>query len=218
MSIYKQLMGLVVITAVALLVTIVVLRPSSSLPKLLHDVAVEPPQPLGKVTLIDHNRQTVSLERFKQKWTFLFVGFTSCTHICMPALAQLALLKKAIIKESGVDPKADKAPDFVFVSVDPKRDTPERLAKYMLNFDPEFIGMTGDKKAVLALEKRLKAFHRVREDKRKPQGYDIDHSGEIYLINPLGQLVAKFHPPLDFGKVIKQFSLFVSHFKTTSKS
>ena len=78
--------------------------------------------------------------------------------------------------------------------------------------------MTGEEAAVEDFEKRLKAFHRVREDKTKPQGYDIDHSGEIFLIDPAGRLAAKFFPPLDINQVVVQFHLFVSHFSSVARA
>lgn len=209
----NSLVGLVAITAVGVLIASVAFKPNSNLPDLLPDlltdVAVYPPQSLETVELIDHHKKPVSLDRFKNRWTFMFIGFTHCAHICVPTLSQMAVLKKAIEKQQSA---VGAAPAFVFVSVDPERDTPEHLAAYMGNFDPEFVGMTGDETAVLDLEKRLQAFHRVREDKRKPQGYDIDHSGEIFLIDPLGRLAGKFHPPLDPNLVTAQFALFVSHF------
>jgi len=218
MTLRSTLIGLFIITVMGMVFANLILKSNSSLPNALHDVAVEPPQSLEKVDLIDHHGQIVNLARFKGKWSFLFIGFTHCDHICAPALAQMALLKKDILKQAVYQ---TAPPAFVFVSVDPKRDTPAHLANYLLNFDADFIGMTGQEAAVLDFEQRLKAFHRVREDKRKPQGYDIDHSGEIYLIDPAARLTAKFQPPLDPEQVIIQFDLFVKHYaaaKTEAKT
>lgn len=198
---------------VAAVIANVSFKQNSGLPEQLHDVAVYPPRALESVHLIDQNKAVVSIERFKNNWTFLFIGFTHCAHICVPNLSQMVLLKKAILNESELGSRyKDKGLAFVFVSVDPARDTPEHLAHYMGNFDQSFIGMTGEASAVKDFEKKLKAFHRVREDKTKPQGYDIDHSGEIFLIDPAGRLAAKFYPPLDINKAVNQFRLFVSHF------
>ena len=206
-------LGLAAIVIVGAIVANFTLRHDSTLPEQLYDVAVFPPQSLEAVDLIDQNNEVVGIERFKNNWTFLFVGFTHCAHICVPSLSQMVLLKKAILNQPEFGPRyQEKGLAFVFVSVDPARDTPEHLARYMGSFDPGFIGMTGEESAVEDFEKRLKALHRVREDKTKPQGYDIDHSGEIFLIDPAGRLAAKFHPPLDINKVVNQFQLFVGHF------
>ncbi|MBL8491995.1 MAG: SCO family protein, partial [Rhodocyclaceae bacterium] len=72
------------------------------------------------------------------RWTFLFFGYTQCPDICPTALALMAQVKAGIVEAKGAEPQV------AFVSVDPKRDTPALLARYVPHFDPAFIGAVGD--------------------------------------------------------------------------
>jgi protein SCO1/2 len=98
------------------------------------------------------------------------------------------------------------APTFqvVFVSVDPRRDTPQLLAEYMAAFDPSFIGVSGEDAALLPLTKSLGAYYR-RNDGTDARNYTVDHSAAIYLIDPRGRLAAVFSPPQEASKMAADF-------------
>jgi len=195
------------LTIIVLLIGFLSLNHNGNLPKLLRSVAVDPPQPLEAVNLIDHSKQSVNLARFQNQWTFVFFGFTHCPHVCPATLAQLGVIKKTMLKK----PEYGNNVQFFFISVDPERDTVERLADYMNAFDPEFVGMTGNAAAVSDFEKQLIAYHRIGE-KDKQNNYDVDHSGVVYLIDPAARLTAKFLPPMDPSKVVEQFYQLVTRY------
>jgi len=73
----------------------------------------------------------------------------------------------------------------LFISVDPQRDTPEALAKYVTAFDPRFLGLRGDEQATQRTAKEFKVFY---EKRKTGDTYSVDHSGQTYVIDPQGRL------------------------------
>lgn len=147
-------------------------------------------------------------EALRGKWTFMFFGFTQCPDICPTALGLMSGIKAALstgpaAAASSATPKGNSLgvslpPTFqvVFVSVDPRRDTPELLAQYLGAFDPGFIGVSGDDVALAPLVKDLGVFYQ-RHDASDKQHYSVDHTAAIFLMDPGGRLAAVFSPPQD---------------------
>lgn len=177
----------------------------SALPELVRTVAVNPAKPVHSVNLIDQQNKVVNIERLKNYWTFVFFGYTNCPDVCPATIAQLKLIKKGIKENTTY---ADNT-QFFFVSVDPQRDTIDHLSKYMRYFDSTFVGMTGDEKSIANFEQQLGAYHRLG-NKNAHGEYVVQHSAEIFLINSDAILVAKFQPPMDTNKIVRQFSKFIS--------
>lgn len=176
-----------------------------SVPELLQRVAVDPPKPLTAVKLVDHNNNLVDITRFENSWTFVFFGFTHCPDVCPATLAQLTVLKKEIMNTPGYNDNVQ----FFFVSVDPQRDTTAHLSDYIKYFDPDFVGVTGDQNSISSIEKQLDAYHRIGAENARG-GYTVDHSSEIYLIDPAARLTARFMPPMDSSRVTEQLFRFMS--------
>jgi protein SCO1/2 len=101
------------------------------------------PEPLRPFGLTGQDGKPFTIDHLRGHWTFLAMGCTSCPNICPTALATFRAVSQQIIPEAGKPP----AP-FLLVSVDPGRDTPERLAQYVRYFDPTFLGATGSEKAL----------------------------------------------------------------------
>lgn len=123
-----------------------------------------------------------SLSDFEGKVSVLYIGYTHCPDVCPTSLAIMSQALKELSEEEleQVQP--------LFVSVDPERDTPERLAKYSEFFHPKIIGMTGPKKDIDLMVERYGAFYRKVEMEDSAMDYSVDHSSRIYLINKKGQL------------------------------
>ena len=155
---------------------------------------------LQPFSLSDQRRQPFTDSRLREKWTFLFFGYTYCPDICPTTLATL---KQAIdlLKQS---PQDAANVQVVFVSVDPDRDSPEALSKYMAFFDEAFIGLSGRRSQIDNLTAQTGAGY-VKEPGRTSGDYLISHSASIFLLNPLGQLVAVFPPPLYADKIASLF-------------
>ena len=131
-------------------------------------------------TLKDFNGKPRTLAEFKGKVVAVFFGFTQCPDVCPTTLATM----KAVKDKLGAD--GDRV-QVVFVSVDPERDTPELLSKYVTAFDPAFIGLTDTPDAVAQTAKAFKVFYQKVPGKT-PDTYTVDHTASTYLYDPQGRL------------------------------
>ena len=168
-----------------------------NLPPEVRAVMLRDPAKVPTVTLVDqHGASLTSDALFAGRWSFLFLGFASCPTVCPATLSQLATLKRSLARQFPGTPQ----PRYVFVSVDPGRDPPARLASYLATFDGDFLGATGAPAALASLSDALTAFHRL-ESPTAAGDYGVVHSGEIYLMDPSGRVYARFTPPLDTASI-----------------
>ena len=142
------------------------------------------------------------------KWSFIFFGFVSCPDICPATLYVLGQVK-ALLKDDAVLKKDEV--QFVFVSVDPQRDTPERLRDYVSYFDQDFIGATNHKTAIDNFSRQLNAGY-IIEPETAPGIYNVIHTGAIFLIDPLGRSVASFSQPHYATTIHEQFVKIRTYF------
>lgn len=131
-----------------------------------------------ELALTGHDGKPRTLADFRGKAVVLFFGFTHCPDICPTTLAEAAGVMKALGKD------ADRV-QVLMVTVDPERDTPEVLAKYVPAFDPRFLGLYGDAAATQRVAKEFKIFF---EKRKAGASYSIDHSGQSYVLDPQGRL------------------------------
>jgi protein SCO1/2 len=169
------------------------------------------PQPLNTFSLVDHQNRPYGLGRLKGGWTFLFFGYTHCPDVCPATLSQMTQLSRVLNKKMTDSPQ----PKFLFVSVDPGRDTVGVLKGYINYFDQQFIAATGTKQNIEAFEHQLGVNHHLGE--KNPAGdYSVAHSAGIFLIDPHAQVVAKFTPPLSVKEVSLQYRDLVAYFRSKS--
>lgn len=146
------------------------------------------PQPLPEFALIDDQGSEQTRAMFEGGWHLLFFGFTYCPDVCPTTLATLSA---AVSELEETEPGS--APGIVLVSVDPDRDTPEKLAEYVAYFGPSNAGLTGSEDAIRALTEPLGIYFSKVDI---PDGdYTVDHSAAVLLINPEGQFHALFSGP-----------------------
>jgi len=135
--------------------------------------------PYGRaLELTDHTGKARKLEEWRGKAVVLFFGFTHCPDICPTTLADIA----QAVKSLGAD--AERV-QVLMVSVDPERDTPEALARYVTAFDPRFIALRGDLEATKKAAGEFKIYF---EKRKQGDGYTVDHSAQSYVIDPQGRL------------------------------
>ena len=135
--------------------------------------------PYGKaLELTDHNGKPRRLEDFRGKAVVLFFGFTHCPDVCPTTLADIA----AAVKSLGA--QAQKV-QVLMVSVDPERDTPDALGKYVTAFDPGFLGLRGDQDATKKVAAEFKIYF---ERAKTGASYTVNHSTQSYVIDPQGRL------------------------------
>lgn len=147
------------------------------------------PKTVPSFQLIDHNGKTFTEQQFKSdQWRLLFFGYTHCPDICPTTLSMLQGMKKQLNEKYAKDTQ------FVFVSFDEERDTPEMLKNYLSFFDPAFLGLSGKIQNAEQLTKMLRVVYLKIP---KKDSHLIDHTATIYLINPQGEWVASFNPPFE---------------------
>jgi protein SCO1/2 len=150
--------------------------------------------------LIDHQGQPFSQARLLGFWTFVFFGYTSCPDICPTTLNTLAKAVARIRAESQSAP-----PQIVFVSVDPARDTAEKLAQYIAYYDTTATAVTAGDDHLLPFARSLGVGFK-RHDENNSKDYLVDHTVSILLIDPKGRLYAIFSPPHDATAIARDFS------------
>ena len=130
--------------------------------------------------LTDHNGKPRTLADFKGKAVVVFFGFMNCPDVCPTTMSEMA----SVMKQLG--PLADRV-QVLFITVDPERDTPESLAKYVPAFDTRFLGLTGDKAAIEKVTKEFRVFFQKVPGK-EPGSYSIDHTAGSYMFDPQGRI------------------------------
>jgi protein SCO1 len=138
--------------------------------------------------LVDDEGNEVGPEVFEGHWNLVFFGFTQCPDVC-PLTLQTLSSARAALAESGETP----LPRIVLVSVDPERDTPERLSAYVDSFGSGTLGLTGSPEEIRRLTDALGIyFAKVGDD---AEAYTVDHSSAVLLIGPDGRYRAVFGAP-----------------------
>jgi len=160
------------------------------------------PKPLTAFALTDHENRVFDLSRIKGKWSFLFFGFTHCPDICPTTLAVLARARDNIAKSTvGAEDI-----QFVFISVDPNRDTAGKLRQYVDYFDTSFLGVTGDNAQLGNLAGQLSAAYQVAITPGM-ENYPVYHTAAVFLLDPRARYHAVFTPPHDAGAISKRFKV-----------
>lgn len=147
------------------------------------------PRNINTTVFDSHLGEKTDANFFKGKWSILFFGFTNCPDICPTTLQTLKNVKRDLEQN-----KLWQNYQVIMVSVDPERDTPEQLAKYVPFFDSEFIGISADKAATTAFAKDVGVLFFATE-KDEDGRYDVDHSASLILINPDGQWAGAITAP-----------------------
>ena len=137
---------------------------------------------LGGDFTLQSNNGPVSLSDYRGKVVALYIGYASCPDVCPTALAVMTQAFRNLSNEN-VDQVAG-----IFISVDPERDTPEKLEEYTRFFSPMITGLTGTKKEIDQVVAQYGAFYRKVDMPDSAMGYAVDHSSRIYLIDQTGKL------------------------------
>ena len=180
-------------------------RENDSRAMLLPDRAIRlfpDPKPLTAFALTDDKNRVFDLASLQGKWTFLFFGFTHCPDVCPTTLAVLARARENIAKNTG----GANDIQFVFISVDPHRDTADKLRQYVDYFDTNFLGVTGSDAQIGNLARQLGAVYQVAITPGM-ENYPVYHSTAVYLVDPRARYHAMFTPPLDADTISRRFKV-----------
>ena len=178
----------------------------TSMPPAGAATVLNPPRPVANLKLVDQHGAPVTADRLAGRWTVLFFGFTHCPDVCPSTLARLAGVQRRL--PQALRPRVR----FMLVSVDPMRDTPERLAEYVGQFGRDFVGATAPLGELAPLLKELGVSYAytAQDDGRHAEhaahdahsghampAYTVTHSETLYVLDPQVRLYAVFTDPRD---------------------
>lgn len=159
----------------------------------------EVPRRFADFSLVDHDGEAFTKADLEGRWTLIFFGFTSCPDICPLTMAHLSRFSE-MLEGTGLEEDTQ----VVMVSVDPQRDTPEKLEQYVHYFNEDFIGATGEYIEIFNLTRQLNvAFGYLPGEDGE---YLVTHSGEVILINPEGHFHGFFKAPQDPARMLETYS------------
>jgi protein SCO1/2 len=157
---------------------------------------LNPPQQLEPFMLTGTDGEPTGLETIRGNYTLLSFGYTHCPDVCPLTLTEYRRVKRELGEAS-----ADV--NFVFISVDGERDSPDLLGRYLERFDPAFIGMTTTDETLLkAVTSDFNVFYERRVVGGTAASYLVDHTATTFLLNPRGQVIALYPfgtPPVDIA-------------------
>ncbi|KTC90782.1 SCO family protein [Fluoribacter dumoffii] len=172
-----------------------------------HGTYLENPRPVNRFSLTGTDEKSFDNKSLKDKWTLMFFGFTNCGYVCPTTMAELSKMYR-ILEEKGVK----NLPHIVMVSIDPERDSPEKLRSYVTSFHPDFYGARGDENSIKAMTREMGIAYAkiIEKGSDDSKNYDIQHSGALMLFNPQGELNAFFTTPHHADLLAKDYLLLVS--------
>jgi len=133
-----------------------------------------------RLELTDHHGQLRRLADFQGRAVILFFGYASCPDVCPTTLGKFSQVVKSLGPDAG-------RVQVLFVTLDPERDTAERLRAFVPWFHPDFLGLYGDRAATDAAAREFRVFS-ARKDLDGGLGYVLDHSAGAYVFDPAGRL------------------------------
>ncbi len=176
--------AIAILAAVAVGVGVALHERAGTPPTLQAGTALPEPRPLAAFDLTDQRGQPFSRDNLRGRWTLLFTGFTNCPDVCPLTVASMAELRRRLARDDL---------QFLFVSVDPERDTPEVIRRYLAHFDPGILGATGARADIEGFTAGLGLAQVVNPG--VGDDYTVDHSTAFVLIDPEVRLAGYFSAP-----------------------
>jgi len=169
-------------------------------PQLASGTWLPQPKAIGDFQLTDTNGRPFTRRELAAAPSLVFFGFTHCPDTCPTTLVQLAQIARGA---------AVPGLRVLFISVDPARDTPAVLARYLQAFDPRFRGLSGDAAAIT----RIAGYFGVAFDRVELPGgdYTMDHSTAVFLTDRAGRIAAIFTPPFEVAAVSADLARAAPH-------
>ncbi|NOU52759.1 SCO family protein [Pseudoalteromonas sp. JBTF-M23] len=175
-----------------------------------HTLHYKAPKQLNNFELYDQKQHVVTNQALLGKWTFVFLGYTSCPDICPMTLAKLSNVYEQL--------QSDYPVNVWFISVDPNRDNAQKREAYINYFNSQFKGLSNEHTQLFPLVRNMGLIYAINNSD-EPEYY-VDHSASVALIDPKGNLnaifKAKFSPsevPLvDADSIVRDFKIIVSQY------
>jgi protein SCO1/2 len=136
----------------------------------------------GPFALVDGDGKTVTDQTFRGKFLLVYFGYTYCPDVCPTTLNEVAdAMDKLGATAARVQP--------IFITVDPKRDSPAVIKQYAANFSPRLLGLTGTPEQIAKVAKEYRVYYAEHRTGPGPNDYSMDHSSILYLMGPDGQFI-----------------------------
>ena len=173
-------------------------------PSLITGKILVRPMEINNFELIDQNNEVFNKKSLEGGWTVLFFGYTNCPDVCPTTIYKLAEIKNGIKEDL---PSANF--NTVLVTLDPDRDSTERLDEYIGYFDETMLGVTGTYENIQSFTSSLSVFYqRINKD----QGYDFNHTASIFVFDKDGSLFATMSPANTVGELEGDFFTILNNF------
>jgi protein SCO1/2 len=143
---------------------------------------------------IDNSGKVFTQDNLRDKWSLVFFGYTSCPDVCPMTLQNLNFIYDDLKLIAGNT-------QVLLVSVDPKRDTQEKLSQYIAYFNPEFVAIRADHGELFPFARSMGLMYAISATSEDDTEYDVDHSASMVLINPEGRVAAIFKPEEVLGSI-----------------
>lgn len=151
---------------------------------------LSPPRPTGSFQLIDHEGTPVNNQALVGQWSVVGLGFAHCPDVCPAALATMK-------RELEVLGKSEKRSEvqFIFIGIDPDRDSPEAFGKFVKQVHPDIKAWTGSKDQLKVFTRKIGAYFGAAKDA------PMVHTTSFFLLNPKGEWTGLYHVPLKTGQL-----------------
>lgn len=189
----------------SLLAAAVVGCSSNAEPPQVHGAILPEAKRIAPFVLKQASGTPFSEQSLRGHWTVAFFGFTSCPAICPNTLGMMNQVWQALEQEQQLGDT-----QFVFVSVDPKRDGLERLNDYVHRFNPQFVGVTGAHSQLHAFASQVGVPYAVEES--ADNNYFVDHGTMLVVINPQGQFQAALTAPHNKEQLVHDIKALKTYF------
>lgn len=165
----------------------------------------------GDFELVDQNSKPCSNKDFLGQWVLIYFGFTHCPDICPEELEKMGNVVDTIHRNSLV-------PDLqpVFISIDPDRDSPTEVKKYLSDFHPNLIGLSGDREQIETASRAFRVYYSAGP-KDVDDDYIVDHTVIMYLLNPDGEFCEYFGQNKSAGEVASSITSLMAKYHLKEK-
>ena len=187
---------IIAVAMIGLIFGVIFVKPYS-----LKGSIIDPPIPAPNFILKSSHGNEFNLVEHQGKFVLIFFGYTFCPDVCPTTLYEMKELKNRL---------GDKAKnvEFVFITLDPERDTKDQLSRYLSSFDDSFYGLTGSEDVLSSVWKDYGVYREI-QNSENASSYLIDHTARLYLINPEGQLMSTYISGMPLDDMVADFQYLI---------
>ena len=174
-------------------------------PTLVSGKILARPMEIDRFELIDQKNEVFNNKSLEGGWTVLFFGYTNCPDVCPTTIYKLAEIKNELKEDLS-----STSFNTVLVTLDPDRDSTDRLEEYIGYFDESMLGVTGTYENIQSFTSSLSVFY---QRINKEEGYDFNHTASIFVFNKDGLLFATMSPANTIGELTQDFYTILNNFE-----